>query len=183
MSLGQLPVTAKRNYIFRTYWTYRIKVFFRKQVCNRVFYRFGACGNRCMLDCGRWKDGIWYGLHPTSAQAGFLSPLQHAIYHLIMWGNMQHTNWWCDVLCFSFCFGFRLWLPWIFVSVCVCVCFCDEGLSCRRRRELGFTAQVTCTWRNAHTSARSRKDEVIHLKVSLFLICQLQLFSHFSVLG
>ena len=123
MSLGQLPVAAKRNHIFRSSWTYRSKVFFGKQVCNRVLYCLGACGNRCMLDCGRWKDGIWYGLHPTSAQAGFLSPLQHAIYHLIMWGNMQHTNvMWCDALCFSFGFGFRLWLPWIFVFVCVCVC-------------------------------------------------------------
>ena len=57
-------------------------------------------------------------------------------------------------------------------SLCLCVsvsvmrgCVAEEG------GELGFTAQVTCTWRNAHTSARSRNDEVIHLKVSLFLTC------------
>ena len=51
----------------------------------------------------------------------------------------------------------------VFVCVCVCVsvmrgCLAEEG------GELGFTAQVTCTWRNAHTSARSHKNEVIHLK-------------------
>ena len=54
--------------------------------------------------------------------------------------------------------------------LCLCACVCVSvmrGCLAGEGGELGFTAQVTCTWRNAHTSARSRKDEVIHLKVSL----------------
>ena len=54
MSLGQLPVTAKRNYIFRTYWTYRIKGFLESKYATGCFI---VLARVAIVACSTVEDG------------------------------------------------------------------------------------------------------------------------------